>query len=277
METTTKPQAPVAAAPDLKDLILKVLEREQHRAYTKEDLVPILKLQSPKDPQKQAQTLEQVVGHLRQLVEDGRITEVASGLFKFRLFFDEEKWIEHAFIGGMGNNRYRFQSPIFRLNIGVLSVYFIKDPKKGDWFLTVRDTTIGRDYGLVRRLREGQYLFGSRPPAAGEENYVLIAGRYIERKHVTLTISDHEIGVEDHNTPNGTRIDFLTKEGWARYQEAAGTFLKSTDPQGHRDTVQRGRFALEQLLHHHQNFETTFFNAVVDSLLFEGTPITPKA
>ncbi len=267
METTANPQAPIVAAPSLKDLIFKALEREPHRAFSVENLIQILKLQSPKDPQKQAQAVEQVTSNLRSLVEDGRITEVAPGLFKCRLFFELEKSIEHAYIGGMGNNRYRFKSPIFRLNIGVLSVYFIHDPQKKEWFLTVRDTTIGRDYCLVRRLRDGAYLFGSRPPAAGEENYVQIAGRYIEKKHLTLTVSGDEIGIEDYNTPNGTRIDLFTKDGLARYQQAARTFLNAAEPEGRKDPVKRGRFVLEQLLHHHQNFETTFFGAVVDSLL----------
>jgi hypothetical protein len=270
IETTAQPPAPTTAALSLKDHVLRILEREPHRAFTVEDLLTLLKLQSPKDPQKQAQAVEQVTTHLRSLVEGGQITEVAPGLFKCRLFFELEKSIEHAFIGGMGNNLYRFKSPIFRLNIGVLSIYFIKDPKKGDWFLTVRDTTIGRDYALVRRLRDGKYLFGNRPTAAGEKDYVQIAGRYIEKEHLTLTISGDEIGIEDHNSPNGTRIDLLTKDGLARYQQAARTFLKAVEPQAQKDPVNRGRFVLEQLIHHHQNFETTFFGAVVDALLIAG-------
>jgi hypothetical protein len=267
METTTKPQAPSAAPPSLIDFVFRALEREPHRAFGVEDLIPLLKLQSPKDPQKQAQTVEKITSHLRQLVEDGQITEVAAGLFKCRLFFESEKSIEHAYIGGMGNNRYRFKSPIFRLNIGVLSVYFVKDPKKGDWFLTVRDTTIGKDYAMVRRLRDGKYLIGNRPTAAGEKNYIQISGRYIEKEHLTLTIAGEEISIEDHNTPNGTRIDLLTKDGLARYQQAAKAFLKGTDPSGQKDPVKRGRFILEQFLHNHQNLETTFFGAVVDSAL----------
>jgi len=270
METTTKPHAPSIAPPSLKDHIFRTLEREPHRAFGVEDLIQLLKLQSPKDPQKQAQAAEKVTSHLRQLVEDGQITEVAAGLFKCRLFFESEKSIEHAFIGGMGNNRYRFNSPIFRLNIGVLSVYFVKDPKKGDWFLTVRDTTIGKDYAMVRRLRDGQYLIGNRPAAAEEKNYIKISGRYIEKEHLTLAISGNDISIEDHNTPNGTRIDLLTKDGLARYQQAARAFLKATDPSGQKDLVKRGRFVLEQFLHNHQNLETTFFGAVVDSVLMAG-------
>lgn len=267
METTVKSPVPTVAPLSLKDLVLRILEREPHRAFTVEDLLTLLKLQFPKDPPKQAQAVEQVTTHLRSLVEGGPITEVAPGLFKCRLFFELEKSIEHAFIGGMGNNRYRFKSPIFRLNIGVLSVYFIHDAKKGEWFLTVRDTTIGKDYCLVRRLRDGTYLVGNRPTATGEENYVQIAGRYIEKVHLTLTITGDAIAIEDHNTANGTRIDLLTKDGLARYQQAARAFVKTTEPQGQKDPVKRGRFVLEQLLHDHQNFETTFFGAVVDSLL----------
>jgi len=270
METTAKPQAPTIAALSLKDMIFRSLEREPHRAFTVEDLLTLLKLQSPKDPQKQAQAVEQVTTHLRSLIEGGQITEVAPGLFKCRLFFELEKSIEHAYIGGMGNNRYRFKSPIFRLNIGVLSIYFIHDSKKKEWLLTVRDTTIGRDYCLVRRLQDGQYLVGSRPTATGEKNYVQIAGRYIEKEHLTLTISGDEIAIEDHNTPNGTRIDLLTKEGLARYQQAARAFLKVTEPQHQKDPVKRGRYVLEQLLNQHQNFETTFFGAVLDWLLIAG-------
>lgn len=258
------------ASPSLKDQIWKVLGAEKHRAYSVENLLPILKLQSPKDPQKQAQAAEQVAAGLRQLIEDGLISEIADGLFKARIFFDPEQSIEHTFIGGMGNILYRFRSPIFRMNIGVLSLYFIRDKKAGDWMITVKDTTIGRDYGLARRLRDGVYRFGSHSPKEGDTNYLQIAGRYITKEHLTLTISGDEIRVEDHATPSGTRIDFLTKEGLARYQQAARTFLQNTDPRDHRDIVKRGRFALEQLLQHHQNFETTFFSAVVDSLLFEG-------
>lgn len=254
----------------MKDPILKVLEEEPHRAYTAEDLVPILKLSAPKDPQKQLQAMQQITSDLNKLVKEGLITEIASGLFKARLFFDKEENIEHAFIGGMGNTLYRFRSPIFRLNMGVLSLYFIKDKRRGDWMVTIRDTTIGKDYCLPRRLRDGTYLFGSRPPGMGEDHFLQIEGRYIAREHVTLTMTGDEISLEDHKTSSGTRIDHLTKEGLARYQEVAEAFLHETDPTDHKDVVKRGRFVLERLLHHHQNFETTFFSAVVDSLLIAG-------
>lgn len=270
METSTNPLPPVTPSPDLKDQVFRVLERDPHRPFTKEDLVPILKLQSPKDPEKQAQATEKVGSNLRQLVETGQITEVAPGLFKARLFFDDQKMIEHAFIGGMGNTRYRFHCPIFRLNIGVLSVFFLRDPKKGEWYITVRDTTIGKDYAMVRRLPNGQYSIGGRPAGAEEKNHIQIAGRYIEKEHLTLSISGEDVSIEDHNTPYGTRIDHLTKDGLGRYQQAAGAFLKSTDPVAQKDSVKRGRFALEQFLHHHQNLETSFFSAVVDFVLMAG-------
>jgi len=204
------------------------------------------------------------------LADAGQVTEVADGIFKCRLFFESEKSIEHAFIGGMGNTRYRFKSPIFRLNIGVLSVYFIRDAKKGEWLITVRDTTIGKDYALVRHLRDGQYRIGNRPVGAEDKNYLQIAGRYIEKEHLALTIAGEDIRIEDQNTPYGTRIDLLTKEGLARYQQAARAFLKANDPAGQKDPVKRGRYVLEQFLHHHQNLETTFFGAVVDSVLMAG-------
>ena len=258
--------------PNLKDPILKVLQAEPHRAFKAEELVQILKLSASKDPQKQLQTLEQVRSELQKLIEAGRITEVASGLFKARLFFDKEEFIEHALIGEMGNTTYRFQSPIFRLNIGVLSVYFIRYRKQGDWIATIRDTTIGKDYCLVRRLRDGTYTIGSRPAVTGEDRHLQIEGKYISKKHLTLTVSGDKINIEDQKTPNGTRIDFLTQEGVTHYEQVAEDFLQGTDTIGQMESVQRGRFVLERLLHDHQNFETSFFNAVVDLLLLQGPP-----
>lgn len=267
----------MTASPGLKDPILKVLEGEPHRAYTSEDLVQILKLQSSQDPQKQLQAVQQITSDLNRLVEEGQVIEIASGLFKARLFFDKDGNIEHAFIGGMGNILYRFRAPIFRLNIGVLSLYFIKDRRQGDWTVTVRDTTIGKDYCLARRLRDGTYLLGSRPPGTSEDHFLQIEGRYIAKEHVTLTMTGDEISLEDHKTSSGTRIDLLTSEGLACYQEMAEAFLQGTDPKEHKDPLKRGRFVLERLLSHHQNFETSFFGAVVDFLLLEGLKETSKA
>jgi hypothetical protein len=171
----------------------------------------------------------------------------------------------------MGNTLYRFKSPIFRLNIGVLSAYFVKDRQKGDWIVTVRDTTIGKDYCLVRRLQDGVYTVGGQPAETGKDKHLQIEGRYIEKKHLTLNIAGEQIGIEDHQTPYGTRVDLLTPEGLARYEQVAGLFLESTDSKSQTDPVKRGRFVLERLLKHHQNFETTFFSAVVDLLLIAGS------
>lgn len=269
--------SPSIALPNLKDPILKVLQAEPHRAYKADDLVQILKLSAPKDPQKQLQAVEQIRSEFHKLIDAGRITEVASGLFKARLFFDKEEFIEHVLMGEMGNTLYRFQSPIFRLNIGVLSVYFIRNRKQGDWIATVRDTTIGKDYCLVRRLRDGTYTVGSRPAEMGEDHHLQIEGRYISKKHLTLMISGDKISIEDQKTPNGTRIDFLTQEGLARYEQVAEAFLRGTDSKNQRDPVKRGRFVLERLVHQHQNFETTFFSAVVDSLLMADLQEARKA
>ena len=261
------PHAPPVASPEPKDPILKVFTAEPHHAYTAEELVKILKLQPTKDPQKQAEAVAALTAKLRQLTAAGRITEVAEGVFKARLFFDKEESIEHAYIGGRGNPWYRLRSPLFRLNIGVLSLFCVKDNKAGDWKMTVRDTTIGKDYGLVQPLRDGAYTFGSQPPEAGQGHYMQIDGKYIAKKHVTITISGEDVAVEDHETQHGTRIDFLTPEGLVRYTEGAKAFLQATDPKDHRDPVKRGRFVLERLLHDHQDFDTSFFSAAVDSLL----------
>ena len=277
MVPSTELHTPSRASLESKDPILKFLLDDPHRAYTAEDLVRSFTPLVAKDPQKLPQAAAEMTASLRKLIEAGRITEIREGLFKTRLFFDKEQNIEHAFIGGMGNTLYRFRSPIFRLNIGVLSMYFIKDKKVGDWMVTVRDTTIGKDYSLLRRLRDGVHIFGSLPPKPGEEHYLQIEGKYIAKKHMTITISGDEVSVEDHNTLNGTRIDLLTSEGLARYKQVAEAFLQGTDHKDQKDPVKRGRFALEQLIHHHQNFETTFFSAVVESLLLERLRKAPKA
>jgi hypothetical protein len=263
-------QPPSTVLPNLQDSILKTLQAEPHRAYKVEDLVQILKLQSPKDPQKQQQAVEHVTSELRKVVEAGRVTEIGSGLFKARLFFDKEESIEHVLLGQMGNTFYRFRSPIFRLNIGVLSAYFIKNRRDGDWVVTVRDTTIGKDYCLVHRLRDGTYTIGNRPAETSEDHYLQIEGRYIAKNHLTLIIAGDQISMEDQRTPYGTRADFLTREGLARYEQVAGAFLEGTDLKDQGNPVKRGRFVLERLLKQHENFETTFFSAVVDLLVIAG-------
>lgn len=262
-------QTSAVTAPEAKDPVLKFFHDDPHRAVTAEDLVRVFTPAVAKDPQKLAAASQEMTRKLHRLMEAGEITEVADGLYKARLFFDKERYIEHAFIGGMGNTHYRFRSPIFRLNIGVLSLFFIKDLGRGNWIVTIRDTTIGKDYSLIRRLEDGVYTFGNRPPEPGEERFLRIQGKYIAKTHMTVTISGEDIAVEDHKTLNGTRVDLLTKEGLSRYREVAREFLQRTDPRHHREPVVRGRFILDKLLQQHENYESGFFTAVVDSLLLE--------
>ena len=169
----------------------------------------------------------------------------------------------------MGNTRYRFRSPVFRLNFGVLSLYFIRDHKAGNWAVTVRDTTIGKDYSVTQRLRDGEYTFGSHEPEPDDKRYIQVQGKYIAKKHAIVTLAGESITVDDLRTLNGSRIDHLTKEGLARFHEAAREFLKQTHPADQRQPVVRGRFILSKLLQDHQNFESAFFSAVVDALLLE--------
>ncbi len=267
MEPSTKPQTASVAVSDPVDPVLKSLKAEPHRPFTPEDLVRLLNPKVARDPQKLSEAAQEFRFSLNKLVEAGSIREIESGVFKARLFFDKEERIEHAFIGGMGNTLYSFKSSIFRLNIGVLSVYFIKDQKKSDWVATVRDTTTGKDYCLACRLRDGSYVIGNRPPESGEDHHLQIKGRYINKKHVTITIAGDKLRIEDHKTLNGTRIDHFTEEGLAQYRDLAKKFLKQAGPSKQRDIVKRGRFVLEQLLQHHQNFEVAFFGAVVDSVI----------
>ena len=267
MEPSTKPQTASVAVSDPVAPVLKSLKAEPHRPYTPEGLVRLLNPKVARDPQKLSEAAQEFRSSLNKLVEAGSIREIESGVFKARLFFDKEERIEHAFIGGMGNPIYSFRSLIFRLNIGVLSLYFIQDEKKGDWMVTVRDTTLGKDYCLACRLRDGSYVIGNRPPEPGEDHHLQIEGRYINKKHVTITIAGNEFHIEDHKTLNGTRIDHLTEEGLAQYRDLAKKFLKQAGPSKQRDTVKRGWFVLEQLLQHHQNFEAAFFGTVVDSAI----------
>jgi hypothetical protein len=264
---TTAQQSP--APPETKDPLLKFFRDEPHRAATAEEIVRTLTPAAAKDPQKLGPAVQDLTGKLQKLVEGGHITEVADGLYKARLFFDPERYIEHAFLGGMGNTLYRFRSPIFRLNIGVLSLFFIRDQKAGNWAVTVRDTTIGKDYSIARRLRDGVYTFGSQPPEAGDERYVQVEGKYIAKKHAILTLDGETVIVEDLKTLNGSRVDHLTKDGLARFRQVAREFLQHTDPASQRQPVIRGRFILNKLLQDHQNFESAFFSAAVDSLLLE--------
>ena len=254
----------VAAVPE--DPVLKVFKTERHQAYSPEDLVKVLDIKSSRDPEKLKAKAAEFKSNVAQLVEAGHLREIGSDLYKMRLFFDAEHMIEHAFIGGMGNEYYSFKGTLFRLNIGVLSVFVVRDPKKKDWTLTVRDATIGKDYCIPERLGDGVYVIGNEPRKPGEKNYLQVAGRYIEKKHVTLTINDENIKIEDHRTLNGTRIDHLTEEGLASYHALAQKYLKEMDPKELSNRVKRGRFVLNELVQNHRNFESTFFNAVVESI-----------
>ena len=244
---------------------------DPHSAYTAEDLLRDLKLQSPKDPEKQAAVLAEVRLYLAQLLKEGLIREVAPLLYKTRLFFDQEKNIEHAFIGGMGNASYAFSAPVFRINIGVLSLLFLFNEKKKSWRVSVLDTTIGRNYSLVRPLTEGVHLIGTDPKKEENKTAWAVEGKYIEKTHVTVVLAIDRIEVSDHRTLRGTRVDHFTVPGLTSYLQVGEEFLKTTDPSHHRDIVKRGRFALEKLLQHHKNYEATFFNAVVDFLLIRNS------
>jgi len=250
-----------------KDQTQRVLFQDTHRAYAAEDVMKVLKLATPKDMEKQAQTLEQITSCLTLLKNEGVVREVAPNRVKVRLFFDAEKSIEHAYIGGMGNAHYRFSGLIFRLNIGVISILFVRNEAQKNWRVSVADPTLGKSYNLVKPLCDGVHVFGTAPTPADEKTIWAIDGKYIDKAHTTLTLSAEQVFVEDHRTLRGTRIDHLTDTGFADYLGLAGEFLKSTDAP--MDSVKRGRFALEQLLQHHKNFELSFFNAAVDFILLK--------
>ncbi|MBI3358380.1 MAG: hypothetical protein HY201_02085 [Nitrospirae bacterium] len=256
-----------------KDQIQRVLSHDGHRAYSAEDVMKALKLASPKDPEKQAQVLEQIASCFIALKNEAVIREIAPNLLKMRLYFDKEKGIEHAYIGGMGNTLYCFNALIFRLNIGVLSILFVRNEEQKNWRVSVADPTIGKNYSLLKPLCDGVHVFGTAPSQVGDAASAngqigwVIEGKYIDKTHTIITLSSDQVSVVDHRTLRGTRIDHLTETGFADYLIVAGKFLKSTDKP--KDTVKRGRFALEQLLRHHENFELSFFNAAVDFLLLK--------
>jgi hypothetical protein len=263
----------VAVSPELLLLgrVRKCLLSDPHAAYTAGDLLQTLKLLSPKDPEKQAGVLAQVQSHLLTLFNEGLIREVAPLLYKTRLFFDAEKNIEHAFIGGMGNVFYSFSSPVFRLNIGVISLFFLFNEKQKNWRVCVSDTTIGRNYSLVRSLSEGAHIFGTNPKKGEGKTSWIIDGKYIEKTHMTLTLSVNRIEVEDHRTLQGTRINHFTDAGLIDYLQVGRDFLGKTDSSQHKDVFKRGQFALEQLLHLHKNYEVAFFTTIVDFLLIQNS------
>lgn len=266
MEPSALIQTPGAVVAEPIDPVLSKFKGDPHQAFSTEDLVRALEPKSSRDPEKLAAASENFKKKVQRFVDEGHLREVGPGLFKARLFFDAEKRIEHAFTGGFGNTVYSFSASLFRLNIGVLSIFFVKDQQQDDWIVTIRDTTIGKDYCLPRRVRDGQYAIGRHPPKPGEENYFQVEGRYIDKRHMMFTLSGDKIDVEDNRTLSGTRIDHLTGKGIAQYRELAKQYLKQVNAQEQGNVVKRGRFVLDQLQNHHQNFESAFFGAVVDSL-----------
>ena len=249
------------------DPVLEKLKGEPHRAFAAEELARLFNLKLAKDPEKLAEAGKEMTSNLDKLIQVGKISEIDPGLYKLRLFFDPHQMIEHVFAGGMTNTLYSFQSPIFRLNIGVLSVFIMKDQKKADWTATVRDATIGKDYCLPKRLTDGTYRIGSKSPGPDEKYFLEVQGRYIEKNHLTMTIAGDKIKIEDHKTLEGTRIDHLNPKGLDRYCELAKEFLKETKESDQENSVKRGRFVLNQFIQHHENIETSFFSCTVDSLL----------
>ncbi|GEM_PF-1992901 len=257
------------ASTDQKSKIWQILEQEPHRVFGAQALAATLKPAAAKDPQQQQQVVNEITADLNRLVEEGKAREVADGLFKTRLFTNETKHIEHAYIGGMGNTVFRFRSPIFRLNIGVISMFFIRSQREGNWMVLVRDTTAGTSYCFRMRLKDGTYRFGNEAERTEEKDYIPIVGRYIEKQHVTMTLRGKDVFVEDLKTGRGSRVDLLTEQGLVHYQEAVTEFLKTVDPSRLWDPVSGGRYVLDQLLHHKRNFEVTFFGAAVDSVLLQ--------
>lgn len=252
-----------------KEQIQRVLVQNVHRAYTAEDLMKAMKLASPKDLDKQSQVLEQIAAGLAALKDEAVVREIGPNLLKVRLYTDNEKSIEHAYIGGMGNTLYRFNAKIFRLNIGVLSILFIRNEGQKNWRVSVADPTLGKTYSLLKPLCDGVHVFGTAPgqQVDGQIRWA-IDGKYIDKTHTTLTLSGDFVSVVDHRTLRGTRIDHLTEAGFSDYSGAASEFLKSSDKP--KDIVKRGQFALTQLLQHHKNFEVSFFGAAVDFILIKG-------
>lgn len=258
-----------------KEQTQRVLLQDTNRAYSAEDIMKVLKLASPKDLEKQGLVLEQITACLTALKDEGFVREVAPNRVKVRLYFDAEKNIEHAYIGGMGNALYRFNALIFRLNIGVISILFVRNQHQKNWHVSVADPTLGKTYSLLKPLADGVHVFGTAPALVDSkvvDSQLLdgqiawaIAGKYIDKSHTTITFSGDQIFVRDHRTIRGTRIDHLTDAGFTAYLSVAEEFLNSTDSP--KDIVKRGRFVLEQLLKNHKNFELSFFNAAVDFIL----------
>jgi len=252
-----------------KEQTQRVVSQDTNRAYSAEDVMKVLKLASPKDLEKQAQVLNQISACLTLLKDEAVLREVAPNLLKVRLYFDTEKNIEHAYIGGMGNALYRFNGLIFRLNIGVISILFVRNESQKNWRVSIADPTLGKTYSLRKPLSDGIHHFGTAPEKTDGATSWAIDGKYIDKTHTTLTLSSDFVLVNDHRTLRGTRIDHLTDSGFVAYLDVANAFLKSTDRP--KDIVKRGKFALEQLLQNHKNFELSFFNAATDFILLKGS------
>ena len=247
------------------DPVLVLFQSQPHRAYTTEDVVNKMDNRAAKDPEAFTAAIGVTTSKLNQLIESGEISEVDSGLFKARLFFDDEKCIEHAYIGGFGNTHYTFRASIFRLNLGVLSVFFVKNQKTGEWNVTIQDITRGIKT-VLEPISNGSYTFGNREAKEGENNYRQIEGIYIDPEQVVVTIDGDKVSVEDLKTLNGTRVDHLTEAGLSKYQKAAKDYLAKTDSNDQDNPVKRGRYIMDQLTNNHVNFESAFFRAVVDSM-----------
>lgn len=253
---------------EIKDRIWKTLKAKAHRAYSPGDFIPILKLKSPKDPEKEAKNRELILSQLKDLGSERLAVEVADGVFKCRLYFDgDQKFVEHAFIGGTLNVHYRFRSSFFRLNLGVLSAFFYRPEKENIWKARIKDITLGRAYVLSEGLKDGLYNVGTGGGKADGENFLKIEGLYIEKHHLVMDFSGEDVRLEDQETLNGTRVDILTPEGMESYRKGAKTFIDKTDPQDHRNVVRRGRFTFDQHSEMHIDYDTGLFGTVVDSIL----------
>ncbi len=250
--------------------IWRTLSLNPHNVYGPGNLAKLVNAAAARKPDQLPQLLDDVKADLRGLMDAGKISEVADDTFKARVFFDESRHIEHAYLGGMGNTFYRFSGSVFRINIGVLSVFFTKLSGDSGWLVMVNDATVGASYCLASRLKDQTYRIGCGLPKE-DQDVLLVPGRYIESHHLDLTLEGEDVRVEDRMTTRGTRVDFLTAEGLSKYQEAAAAFLgKVTDPVDRWDPVIRGRYVINQSLENEQSLNILFFGISVDSAIFEA-------
>lgn len=254
--------APAIAKEKIRDLF----EKEPHRVFDAETIATTLNPAAGRNPQLLEQLVGEIKAEIEKLVQDHVVRDVADGLFKACVYLDEARHMEHAFIGGMGNTLFRFRSPLFRLNIGTLAVFFMKHPERSEWRVLVRAATDGTAYCLHQPLTDGLYRLGDDPKRQ-ERGFVCLKGRYIEPYHADISFNGTLVQIEDQKTPRGTRIDLLTESGLTAYQELAQRFLESAQPDEVWDPVVRGRFVMDEVLNAHKNYEVTFFGAMVDVLL----------